>query len=73
MLSEEDDFDFLENGRYWDDDGRQLFPDDFPKPDLCLGCLKNGMKSETVLCNLNRLDQRDKPDFKCFSYRPNKS
>lgn len=71
MFSEDDDdFDFLTGGRYWDDDGTQLFPDRIPKPDLCLGCSRDTMKSQIVLCNLTRLDQRDKSEFKCFAYRP---
>ena len=53
---------------YFDDDGTELNPDLFPKPHLCLSCKKNDNHNEEILCNLTRLDQREEPEFKCFSY-----
>ena len=53
---------------YFDDDGNQLNPDLIPKPNLCLSCKKNEDPKEEILCNLNRLDQRNESEFKCFAY-----
>ena len=53
---------------YFDDDGNELNPNLILKPQLCLSCIKNDLQSELVLCNLNRLDQLDKIEFKCFAY-----
>ncbi len=53
---------------YFDDDGTEVNPDLFQKPHLCLSCKKDDDPSEEILCNLNRLDQRDEPEFKCFAY-----
>jgi hypothetical protein len=53
---------------YFDDDGTEVNPDLYPKPQLCLSCKKDEDPNEEMLCNLNRLDQRDEDDFKCFAY-----
>jgi hypothetical protein len=55
---------------YYDDDGNELNPDLYPKPQLCLSCKKNEDEDEfeEILCNLNRLDQTDDSEFKCFAY-----
>ena len=52
----------------FDDHGNEINPNLYPKPALCLSCLKDEMKYEEVLCNLNRYDQRNSKDFKCFAY-----
>jgi hypothetical protein len=71
MHPESFDFPFdEEDGRYMDDDGTELNPDLVAKPGLCLLCAKDEWESERILCNLNRLDQRDETEFKCFAYRP---
>ena len=59
-------------GRYVDDEGNELDPSLIPKPSLCLTCAKDdsGDPEEEVLCNLNRLDQQDEPEFKCDAYQP---
>ena len=54
--------------KFYDDDGTEVNPDLFPKPQLCLSCKKNDDPNEELLCNLNRLDQRDEEEFKCFAY-----
>lgn len=54
--------------KYFDDDGNELNPDLFPKPQLCLSCKKNDDPNEEILCNLTRLDQRNEPEFICFAY-----
>lgn len=53
---------------YFDDNGTEVNPDLFRKPQLCLSCRKNNDSNEEVLCNLTRMDQRDEPDFKCCAY-----
>ena len=55
---------------YYDDDGNELFPDLIPKPSLCITCIKDDDPNELILCNLNRLDQVDEKEFKCYSYQP---
>jgi len=53
---------------YYDDSGTEINPDLIPKPQLCLSCKKNDDLYEELLCNLNRLDQRNETEFKCFAY-----
>lgn len=53
---------------YFDDNGNELNPDLYPKPQLCLSCKKDEDSNEEILCNLNRLDQTGETDFKCFAY-----
>ena len=53
---------------YYDDDGNELDPSTIPIPKMCLMCEKKDDPHEEVLCNLNRLDQRDEPDFKCGAF-----
>ena len=53
---------------YFDDDGNELNPDLIKKPDLCIICKKDEIKSEEILCNLNRLDQRNEREFVCFAF-----
>lgn len=56
---------------FYDDDGTEVNPDLIPKPGLCLSCKKNDDPNEEMLCALNRLDQRNENDFKCFAYQKN--
>jgi hypothetical protein len=53
---------------YFDDDGNELNPNLISKPVLCISCLKNELQSEELLCNLNRLDQKNEVEFKCAAY-----
>ena len=53
---------------YFDDDGTEVNPDLFPKPQLCLSCKLNEDPNEELVCNLTRLDQRNEQEFKCFGY-----
>ncbi len=53
---------------YFDDNGNELNPDLYPKPQLCLSCKKDEDLNEEILCNLNRLGQTGDTDFKCFAY-----
>ncbi len=52
----------------YDDDGTEVNPDLFAKPDLCLICKKKDDPSEEMLCTLNRMDQRNDGEFKCFAF-----
>jgi len=65
---DDDFFDFLSEGNYWDDDGNRLDPDSIPMPNLCISCKHKDDKRQLILCNLNRLDQREEDSFKCYSY-----
>jgi len=53
---------------YYNDDGTEVNPHLFPKPQLCLSCKKKEDESEEILCNLTRIDQRDEEEFKYFAY-----
>lgn len=53
---------------FFDDDGTELNPDLMPKPDICSICKKQDDQKEDILCALNRLDQRNENEFKCFAF-----
>jgi hypothetical protein len=53
---------------YYDNDGNEVDLTLIPLPKLCLGCEKKDNPEEEILCNLNRLDQRDDKEFKCDAY-----
>jgi hypothetical protein len=54
----------------FDDDGYEVNPDSIKKPGLCMTCLKNYIDDwdENLLCDMNRSDQRDEKEFKCYAY-----
>lgn len=51
------------------DDGYQVDVDLIAKPLLCLSCVHNDDPNEELLCNLNRMDQKDEKNFVCFAYK----
>lgn len=53
---------------FYDDDGTEVNPDLIPKPNLCLICKKQDDLNEEVLCSLNRIDQRNDDEFKCYAF-----
>jgi len=53
---------------YYTDDGVELNPDLFPKPQLCCSCAKDDDPHEEILCNLTRLGVLEEPEFICFAY-----
>jgi hypothetical protein len=57
------------NGMF-DDDGYEINQNSIKKPSLCLTCLKNIDPDweEELLCNLNRNDQANEKEFKCYAY-----
>ncbi len=59
--------------RYFDDDGNELNPDLVPKPIMCVACAKDDDPNEEMLCNLNRLDQKDEETFGCAVFEPKDS
>jgi hypothetical protein len=63
--------DIFSGGTYHDDDGTELNPDLYPKPSLHLSCDLNESDDpeDEVLCNLNRLDQRNEKEFLCYQYK----
>ena len=64
-----DQMDETEIHGIFDDDGYQINIDLIKKPSLCLICVKDGDPNEEILCNLNRADQRNEKEFKCFAFR----
>ncbi len=62
----------MSEGKYYFDDGTEYNPDLFPKPNLCLVCEKDSDPNEEMLCNLNRMDQIESIDFKCFAFEKKK-
>jgi len=53
---------------YFDDDGNELDPTGVPMPKMCMMCEKRDDPNEEILCNLNRLDQRNKKEFRCGAF-----
>ena len=53
---------------YYDDDGNELDPSSVPMPKMCIMCEKKDLPEEEILCNLNRLDQKDESHFICGAY-----
>ncbi len=53
---------------YFDDDGNEIDMTNIAIPRLCKSCQKLDDPHEEILCNLNRLDQKDDNGFKCYAY-----
>lgn len=53
------------------DDGHEITRDTIKMQPLCLTCIKNNSDDweDDILCNLNRADQADNKEFKCYDYR----
>ncbi len=64
-----DDMDPSEIAGIFDDDGYEINMDLIKKPSLCLTCMKDGDPREEILCNLNRFDQENDPEFICHAYQ----
>jgi hypothetical protein len=54
---------------FFDDDGYEINSELIKKPSLCLTCLHDDDPNEELLCNMNRFDQKDEKEFKCFAYK----
>jgi hypothetical protein len=53
---------------FYDDDGNELDPKAVPLPQMCRLCEKLNDPDEEILCDLNRLDQRNERQFKCGAF-----
>ncbi|PWH86627.1 hypothetical protein [Brumimicrobium oceani] len=60
--------DFLGEGNYRDDDGTIIDPDLYPTPKMCLSCKNFILKSQKVLCTLNKISQEEGEDFECGGF-----
>ncbi len=54
---------------FFDDDGYEINSELIKKPSLCLTCVNDDDPNQELLCNMNRFDQKDDKDFKCFAYK----
>jgi len=70
-FQEEDELPYFEdlNG-FFDDDGNKIDLQAIPIPDLCKICKSYQINDwdENLLCMMNRLDQRNDPNFKCGAF-----
>lgn len=64
------DLDFLGEGNYNDDYGNRIDPDSYPTPKMCLSCKNFILKSQRVLCTLNKISQEVGKDFECGGFDP---
>ncbi len=66
-----EDFDFEEINGFYDDDGNKIDPHSIPVPSLCIICKKYQIDDwdENLLCQMNRNDQRNEPEFKCGAFK----
>ena len=55
---------------FYDDDGNKIDLNSIPIPSLCIICKKYKIDEwdENLLCQMNRHDQHDEPDFKCGAF-----
>jgi hypothetical protein len=53
----------------FDDDGYEINPELIKKPSLCLTCVNDDEPNQELLCNMNRFDQKNDKEFKCFAYK----
>lgn len=54
---------------FFDDDGYEINSELIKKPSLCITCVHDDDPNEELLCNMNRFDQKDEKEFKCFAYK----
>lgn len=54
---------------FFDDEGYEINSELIKKPSLCLTCVHNDDPNEELLCNMNRFDQKDAKEFKCFAFK----
>ncbi len=54
---------------FFDDDGYEINSELIKKPSLCLTCVHDDDPNEEILCNMNRFDQKDEKEFKCFAFK----
>ena len=54
---------------FFDDEGYEINTELIKKPSLCITCTNNDNPNEELLCNMNRYNQRNDKEFKCFAYK----
>jgi hypothetical protein len=54
---------------FFDDDGYEINTELIKKPSLCITCANDDNPNEELLCIMNRYDQRNDNEFKCFAYK----
>jgi len=64
------DLDFMGEGNYYDDYGNKINPDSYPTPKMCLSCRNFILKSQKILCTLNKINQEEGEDFECGAFDP---
>ena len=53
------------------DDVKEVIPDLFSKPSLCITCRNDRQSGEEDMFRiLNRIDQQEMQEFKCYAYEP---
>ena len=50
---------------YWNDDGTEINPNDFPLPTLCMSCKRRHHEFDQILCNLYRIGHDHDTKFDC--------
>jgi hypothetical protein len=53
------------------DDGTPVNTNFLKKPSLCVTCKKDDDQSESIFCNLTRMDQQGEAQFICDAYQSN--
>ena len=64
-----DDIDPIKIAGFFDDEGYEINTELIKKPSLCIICANNDDPNEELSCNMNRYDQRDEDEFKCFAFK----
>jgi hypothetical protein len=64
-----DDMDPTKIAGFFDDEGYEINSDLIEKPSLCIICTKDDDPNEEILCNMNRFDQKEEKEFKCFAFQ----
>lgn len=55
---------------YYNDDGTEVNPEDFPLPILCMSCIRRHREFEKIVCNLHRMGQEKGQKFECPDHVP---
>lgn len=53
----------------FNDDGYEINAELIKKPTLCLTCIHDNDPDEELLCIMNRYEQRNEKEFKCYAYK----
>jgi hypothetical protein len=65
-----DEMDPMHIAGIFHDDGYEIRKETIKMQPLCLTCIKNNSDDweDDILCNMNRADQADEKEFKCYDY-----